>query len=165
MQTRPLLERIDRDWRAAQPGLDPSPMRRVILLARTASQLARGVEQVQGRHGLNGAQADLLFTLYRSAPPEGLTPGDLASLSAITPASTTNRLDTLEERGLVHRGPDPADARSRRVRLTPAGRAQVEALLPEHLRNEERLLSVLSEAEQAELERLLLKLVNGLEGG
>ncbi|MFC4427668.1 MarR family winged helix-turn-helix transcriptional regulator [Deinococcus navajonensis] len=164
MPTRPLLERIDADWRRVRPGLDPTPMRRIILLARTAAQLARAVEQVQGHHGLNSAQADLLFTLYRSAPAEGLTPGDLAALSAITPASITNRLDTLTERGLISRETDPADARSRRVQLTAAGRDRVEALLPDHLRNEQRLLSTLSEPEQTELERLLLKLVVGMEG-
>ncbi|MFC6617894.1 MarR family winged helix-turn-helix transcriptional regulator [Deinococcus radiophilus] len=165
MKTRPLLERIDRDWRTRRPDLDPTPMRRLILLARTARAAAERIEAGQGRHGLNSAQADLLLTLYRSAPPEGLTPGQLTGLSAISPSSVTNRLDRLAAEGLIKRLPDPADARVRRVQLAEAGRQRVEQLLPDHLAGERALLSALTEAEQAELEQLLLRLLDRLEAG
>lgn len=165
MDTRALLTRIRSDWVATRPGLEPTPMLRLILLARAARLAADRVERVQHQHGLNHAHTDLLFTLYRSAPPEGLTPMELTRLAAVTPSSITNRIDGLEAQGLVERTPHPTDARSRRVRLTPAGRARVEALLPEHLGNETELLAGLSEAEQQELDRLLLKLVGHLEGG
>ncbi|MDO4263730.1 MAG: MarR family transcriptional regulator [Deinococcus sp.] len=163
MKTRPLLGRIDTDWRARRPGLDPTPMRRLILLARTARAAAEAVEQTQLRHGLNSAQADLLLTLYRSAPAEGLTPSQLTELSAVSASSVTNRLDRLTAEGMIERRTDPQDARARRVSLTSAGRQRVEALLPDRLAGEERLLSALSETEQAELERLLLRLVDALE--
>lgn len=163
MKTGPLLARIAADWGRRRPDLDSSPMRRLILLARTARAAAARVEAVGLRHGLNGAQADLLLTLYRSAPPQGLSPGELTGLMAVGASSVTNRLDRLEAGGLVERLPDPEDARARRVRLTGAGVARVEALLPEHLANEAALLSALTEAEQREFERLLLRLVRGLE--
>ena len=42
----------------------------------------------------------------------------------------TNRLDRLEERGLVRRNQDPADARSVRVQITAAGKKCVDARWP-----------------------------------
>jgi DNA-binding MarR family transcriptional regulator len=41
----------------------------------------------------------------------------------------TNRIDHLEQRGLVRRRPDPTDARSVRVQLTAAGRRRVDHAL------------------------------------
>lgn len=138
-------------------------MRRCILLKRTSNVLAEGIEQVERQHGLNHALTDLLFTLYRSAPPQGMTAGELTDMAAVTPSSITNRVDRMVAEGLVERSPDPVDARARRIRLTSAGRARVEALLPQHIHNEVQLLSGLSEGEQQELERLLLKLASHLE--
>ena len=163
MNTRTRLNRIRDDWQTVRPELDTAPMRRCILLRRAATALADGIERVQLAHNLNHALSDLLLTLYRSAPPQGLTPGELSELSAIAPGSMTHRIDRLEAAGLVRRHPDPADARARRVSLTAAGRARVEALLPDHLANERRLLAGLSETEQMQLEQLLLKLTAHLE--
>ncbi len=163
MSTRRHVQRIHDDWRRVRPDLDPTPMRRLILLNLTARLALDQIERTQQTHGLNLAQADLLLTLYRSAPDQGLTPGELTNLIAITPASITNRLDRLEHDNLIARTPDPHDARARRVRLTSEGRARVEALLPDHLGNEERMLAGLTDAEHADLERLLLKLAGHLE--
>lgn len=163
MDTRHLLERIHLDWTAARPDADPTPMRRLILLSRTARLASEGIEQVFNKCGLNMALSDLLFTLYRSAPPEGLTPTELTTLAAVTPSSITNRVDRMVGEGMVQRLMDSNDARARRIHLTSSGRACVEEMLPQHLSNELDMLSGLNEAEQQELERLLLKLVTHLE--
>jgi DNA-binding MarR family transcriptional regulator len=67
----------------------------------------------------------------------------------------TKRLTALEGRGLIRREPDPNDGRSTSVTLTREGKRLVEAILPEHIANEERLLSELSNKERAELAGLL----------
>jgi DNA-binding MarR family transcriptional regulator len=67
----------------------------------------------------------------------------------------TRRLNALEARGLIRREPDPDDGRSTGVSLTRAGKRLVEAILPEHVANEQRLLSDLSGKERAELAGLL----------
>lgn len=164
MKTARLLEQIVENWGQVRPGLDAVTMRRCILLKRTSDSVADGIERLQRQHGLNHALADLLLTLYRSAPPQGLTAGELTELAAITPGSMTHRIDRVVEEGLVERTVDKHDARARRVRLTAAGRRRVEELLPLHVANETRLLAGLSETELAELERLLLKLVGHIEG-
>ncbi|MFC6751213.1 MarR family winged helix-turn-helix transcriptional regulator [Deinococcus aquaticus] len=115
--------------------------------------------------GLNAAGWDLLLTLYRSAPPEGLSPGQLSELSAVSGPSTTNRVARLQARGLVTRRTDDRDRRSARITLTPAGRAAVDRLLPGHLHRETRALAALTPAELDTLDRLAARLLGALEGG
>jgi DNA-binding MarR family transcriptional regulator len=73
----------------------------------------------------------------------------------VTSGGMTKRLTALEGRGLIRREPDPNDGRSTSVTLTREGKRLVEAILPEHIANEERLLSELSNKERAELAGLL----------
>jgi DNA-binding MarR family transcriptional regulator len=51
----------------------------------------------------------------------------------LSPAATTNRIQRLEERGLVIRRPDPADGRFGLVELTDAGRRLVDAAVSDHV--------------------------------
>ncbi|MEF2278496.1 MarR family transcriptional regulator [Deinococcus sp. YIM 134068] len=162
-QTPDLLERIHQDWTQTRPEVDPGPMLTVLLLDRLHAALTRQIERTYAETGLNPAGWDLLLTLYRSAPPEGLTPTELSGLAAITGPSMTNRVDRLLSRGLVERRVSESDRRSVRVRLTPEGRSLVERLLPEHLANAERILSALDPAETRTLERLARRLLTGLE--
>ncbi|CAM3760590.1 MarR family winged helix-turn-helix transcriptional regulator [Deinococcus frigens] len=153
--TSELLARIERDWRAARPELDPEPMLTVIAVQRTSGLLQAELEAFFARHGLTPAAFDVLATLRRSAPPEGLTLGELAALMAITPPAVTKRVDVLTARELLERVPDPLDRRAIRARLTAAGRELVDGLLAAHLENEERLLADLSSAERQTLRTLL----------
>ena len=74
----------------------------------------------------------------------------------------TNRLDRLERAGLVERRPDPNDRRGKLIALTEAGRRVIDETIGRHVANEERLLSVLTPAEQETLDALLRKLIAGL---
>ena len=55
------------------------------------------------------------------------TPVQLARAFQVTKGAITNTLQRLEARGLVRVVPDPQDGRSKRVRLTAAGRRMREA--------------------------------------
>ncbi|MBB6016468.1 MarR family winged helix-turn-helix transcriptional regulator [Deinococcus radiopugnans] len=153
--TAALLTRIERDWRTARPDLNPEPMLTVIAVQRTSGLLQAELEAFFAGHGLSPAAFDVLATLRRSAPPEGLTLGELAALMAVTPPAVTKRVDALNVRGLLDRLPDAADRRAIRARLTAAGREVVDALLPQHLTHEERLLAGLSAGERQTLRTLL----------
>jgi DNA-binding MarR family transcriptional regulator len=74
----------------------------------------------------------------------------------------TKRLAGLEDRGLVRREAEAGDRRVRAVALTPDGRDLVDAVLPDHIANEERLLRDLDASERSELARLLEKLAVAL---
>ncbi|CAM3277773.1 MarR family transcriptional regulator [Deinococcus deserti] len=155
MDTPALLNRIERDWRAARPDVDPEPMLTVIAVQRTSSLLQAALEDFFAQHDLTPSAFDLLATLRRSAPPEGLTLGDLAGLMAITPPAITKRMDGLERRGWVARQADTQDRRTVRAQLTAEGRQVVDSLLTAHVANEERLLGGLTPAERRILRALL----------
>ena len=77
----------------------------------------------------------------------------------LSSGAMTNRLDRLEEMGLVRRLPDPNDRRGRLVALTTRGRELVDEAVVAHVANEERLLSGLSGPERTDLADLLRKLL------
>jgi DNA-binding MarR family transcriptional regulator len=72
-------------------------------------------------------------------------------------------LDRLTEVGLVRRRPDPSDRRGTLVRLTPKGKAVIDAAMEIHLANQDRLLRSLSAADRRALERALRRLLAGME--
>lgn len=76
----------------------------------------------------------------------------------LTSGSMTAAIDRLERRGLVTRGEDPGDRRSRIVRLTPDGRKTIQTLFRSHERDMERAAEGLTRDERTELVGLLRKL-------
>lgn len=162
-RTPDFLNRIRDDWKRVRPDLDPDPMLAVVLLGRLNAALGRQIGRTYLPSGINAAGWDLLLTLYRSAPPEGLTPTGLSDLTAITGPSMTNRIQRLEGKGLVERQRGEHDRRSVRVRLTREGRALVERLLPQHLAITAQTLSVLGPEQTQTLQHLAAQLLAGLE--
>jgi DNA-binding MarR family transcriptional regulator len=75
----------------------------------------------------------------------------------------TKRLDRLVAAGLVERRPDPTDRRGTLVRLSRKGRACIDRALEAHIANEERLLGPLSAVDRRSLDRLLRRLLSGLD--
>ena len=104
----------------------------------------------------------MLATLRRSGDPYTLSPTRLYEAAMISSGGMTNRLDRLERAALIERRPDPYDRRGKLIALTEAGRRVIDETITRHVANEERLLSVLTIAEQQKLNDLLKKLINGL---
>jgi len=64
------------------------------------------------------------FALYSAIRREGgVTPTELSSLMALPPTTVSSIVTRLQRRGHVRRSPNPADARSYRIQLTPSGQA------------------------------------------
>ena len=163
MKTRDLIALIQQDWSAAHPGLDTTPILTFISVNRVSALLERELETFFAAYDLTPPGYDVLATLRRSAPPEGLSFSRLSDLMAITPPAVTKRVDVLEKRGLVERSVDAQDRRALRLRLTDQGRALVERILPQHVANEDRLLGGLNTAERAQLRVLLAQLAAHIE--
>ena len=106
---------------------------------------------------------DVLATLRRAGAPYELSAGELAATSMVTSGAITKRVDRLEAAGRVERTVCADDARSRRIRLTPAGLALVDDAVERHVANEHRLLAGLTAAERRELAGLLEKWGRTLE--
>jgi DNA-binding MarR family transcriptional regulator len=152
------------EWRKEQPALDTSPVGVVARIGRAAALLDRGLNANFARYGINRTQWDVLASLRRVGAPYRRSPTELYRALMRTSGGTTHIVDRLEADGLVERIPDPDDRRGLRVGLTRKGRSLVDRAAPTHLDTERRMLAALSEDEQAELARLLRKLLIGLEG-
>jgi len=94
---------------------------------RTARALARRFDDAFRPVGLTQGQFSLLTSLNRAAPP---TIGGVAELLALDRTTLTANLKPLERRKLVKVTVDAEDRRSRRLILTPAGRAVLAAAAP-----------------------------------
>jgi DNA-binding MarR family transcriptional regulator len=142
-------------WARERPDLDCSPMG---VIGRV-SQLQREVHLAQrstfARHGLDAPSFDVLAALRRAGEPYQLTPTALMRTALVTSGAITQRLDRLEEKGLITRGRSDTDGRAVVVTLTDEGRAALDAALPDHLETERGLLAGLSADELDQLAGLL----------
>lgn len=150
-------------WVRERPDLDATPIGIVGRISRAARYLERELEEVFARRGLSLWSFDMLATLRRHGPPFRLSATDLARATLVTSGTMTNRIDQLEKGGLVERLRDPSDRRGVLVALTPAGRAEIDAALGEHLANEARLIAPLEPREREALGALLRTLLRSLE--
>ncbi|MGC2407573.1 MAG: MarR family transcriptional regulator [Candidatus Cybelea sp.] len=160
MQDR--IDRILAQWNRERPDLDTRAMGLVGRIQRAAAALRPRLDDTHARSGLAGESFDVLAALRRAGRPYQLSPTQLYREMMLTSGAMTNRIDRLEEAGLVSRRPDPQDRRGTLVRLTAKGKALIDAATSEHVANEERLLAGLSAREQLQLGELLRKLLLSL---
>jgi DNA-binding MarR family transcriptional regulator len=132
-----------------------------ILLYRARDLLLDDLAQVLAPYDMQPADLDVLAALRIRALPHQLTPTELYRALLISSGGLTKILHRLEAAGWIDRPANPTDGRSRLVRLTRRGKAQVEQVIEVVVAHEERCLAPLDAAEQAELERLLDKLLSG----
>jgi DNA-binding MarR family transcriptional regulator len=160
MQDR--IDRILAQWDRERPDLDTTAMGLVGRIQRAATALRPRLDDTHERSGLQGESFDVLASLRRAGRPYQLSPTQLYREMMLTSGAMTNRIDRLEEAGLVSRRPDPHDRRGTLVRLTAKGKALIDGATTEHVANEERLLAGLSAREQSQLADLLRKLLLSL---
>ncbi|MCV2395800.1 MarR family transcriptional regulator [Actinotalea sp. M2MS4P-6] len=153
------VDRILEAWRRERPDLDVEPLAVLSRITRLARHLATARSGAFANHDLEQWEFDVLSALRRAGAPYELSPGVLVTQTMVTSGTMTNRIDRLEARGLVRRGPAPADRRGVLVRLTDAGRARVDAALADLLDVERTLLADLEPADRARLAELLRVLV------
>jgi DNA-binding MarR family transcriptional regulator len=161
MQDR--IDRILAQWKRERPDLELLPMGLIGRIQRAAAALRPRLDATHDVSGLQGESFDVLASLRRAGTPYQLSPTQLYREMMLTSGAMTNRIDRLEEAGLVVRRPDPNDRRGMLVRLAPKGKALIDAATTKHVANEERLLSALSIREQQQLTELLRKLLVALD--
>ncbi|HEX2019250.1 MAG TPA: MarR family transcriptional regulator [Aurantimonas sp.] len=96
-------------------------------LQRAARALARRFDEALRPFGITSGQFSLLMSLNRPTPPRI---SDIAALLGMDRTTLTANLKPLERQGLVEGDRDPADRRSRLLRLTGAGQDVLAAALP-----------------------------------
>ena len=146
------------------PSLDPTACEAFLHLLRTGDEVFEGVNDFFTRHHVSQGRFTVLMLLNRACEGAELpaTPASLADQSRVTRATMTGLIDTLEKDGLVIREADENDRRTLHVRLTPQGKASVEAMLPEYFRCVSAIIQPLDESERKQLVSLLQKIQQGL---
>ncbi len=147
-------------WRRERPDLDVSPLEILSRVTRLAKHLDIARKAAFGEVGLELWEFDVLAALRRAGDPYALSPGQLATQTLVTSGTITNRVDRLEQRGLVNRERDPNDRRGVRVVLTDQGRKLVDEALTDLLERERMLLEDLNNAQQTSLAKMLRTLVS-----
>lgn len=110
--------------------------------------------------GMTTSRASVLLSLAGKRGSVGMSA--LGEGCGLSPRSMTVLVDGLEKEGLVERSSDAHDRRITLIGLTEAGRRLAESQLEPSNQAAARLFEDLTEDEQAELLRLLIKLQGSL---
>jgi DNA-binding MarR family transcriptional regulator len=111
-------------------------------LQRAARAVARRFDAALRPIGLTSGQFSLLMSLNR---PEAARIADVSALLAIDRTTLTANLKPLERRGLVRISVEDADKRTRRLALTPEGRALLNAAVPVWRRTHAKIDALLTD--------------------
>ncbi len=139
---------------ASVPSLDGSTLKTLVAVLQFHARFTTLLESSLARSGLSLARFLILVTLEQSGS-EGVTPAQLASAIAVSRATMTGLLDTLQKQGLAHRRRDPADGRSFQVLLSTEGAKLLRRAADEHLPEIAQWLGQLSKKERRTLRTLL----------
>lgn len=159
---QPELDHIDKMlvvWAREIPELEPLTEGIVERIQILAKAFDRSMDETLAEFGLERRAFYLLGRLRSYGPPYRRSPGQLAADMRLSSGAMTNRLDRLEEAGLIRRLPDPNDRRGTIVEPTEAGTAAWERTVGTQARREAMFASVLDEPEREELHRLLRRLM------
>ena len=151
------------DWARERPDLDFSPLAVVYRMGQVRRLLEQRMAEVFARHGLTAADFLVIVTLRRAGEPYRMPQARLMDALGLTSGTVSLRLDRLVKAGSVTREPDPNDRRGSIIQLTDAGLRLFDGVAPEHLANEDRLLSALTADQRTELAGLLRHLLVSLE--
>ncbi|HEU5474254.1 MAG TPA: MarR family transcriptional regulator [Actinophytocola sp.] len=153
---------VDR-WLREIPTLNPLREQVIARLSKIARHISADRSTALTAGDLAIWQFKTLLMLRRAGTPHELSPSQLADQLGLTRGALSARLTGLEERGLIVREHDAGDRRRVRVRLTPAGTQALEAQRDAEERNEDHLLSALTEPELHTLADLLRKIMLTVE--
>ncbi len=158
-RTTDSVDRLLAQWRKERPDLDPWPVGIQGRILRVSAHLLRQTEARLAALGLTWEAFSLIVTLRRSGKPYALRPTDLLKESLLTSGAITNRIDRVEQLGLIERINAPRDRRSCTIRLTPSGKRLADNAIAAHFANMEKLLIDLSIGERQALTKALSKLL------
>ncbi|MGH3555947.1 MAG: MarR family winged helix-turn-helix transcriptional regulator [Mycobacterium sp.] len=157
------VDYIEQAWLRETPNVDVRSIGIVTRIFRLARYLEQTRELELAELGTDRASLDVLAMLRRSSAPYRMTAGELTKASLVTSGAISLRLDKLQRAGLITREFHDSDRRRVNVQLTQAGIALVDSVVVNLMDHETALLDTLADHEQADLRRLLKKLLARFE--
>ena len=128
-----------------------------------ARRLGRLFDETLAAHGLSHGEWKVLNSLRLAGPPYRRSAGDLARIAELSTGAMTNRLDQLEQAGLVQRLRDPHDRRGVLVELSEHGRAVWQGAFVVQAEQEALLTGALNARDREHLNDLLRRLMIAFE--
>jgi DNA-binding MarR family transcriptional regulator len=152
-------------WSEERPELDTAPLGIVVRVMTLYRSFSRDATRALEPLGLELWEYDVLAALRRQGKPFTLPATRLARETELSSGAMTNRIDRLEDRGLVARETDKEDRRSILVKLTAEGRKIIDEAISHRLDAARISLGNLKASERRELADLLRRVVLSSERG
>jgi DNA-binding MarR family transcriptional regulator len=146
-------------WSAERPELDTASLGVVIRIMGLYRRFLRDATLALEPLGLELWEYDVLSALRRQGRPFMLSATRLARQTDLSSGAMTNRIDRLEQRGLVRRSQDEEDRRGVNVSLTAQGIREINHAIEYRLNAAVRSLAALTEGEHQQLAGLLRTVV------
>ena len=162
--SRDIIDELRDDWSEQRPDLDSEAMGVVLRIQALDKILGAQVEERLRHFGLQWWQYDVLSALRRQGQPYRMAATGLAEASMLSSGAMTNRIDRLEQAGLVRRLTDPEDRRRVLVELTAKGHERVEKATKARFEIASAALARLDARRRRQLSDLLRLLLLAQEG-
>jgi len=143
------------------PQADISAISTFLYLLRVATDLSASLDECLSRHGLLQGRWWVLILLMRE-DTQTSTPSALSDKAGVARATMTGLLDGLERDGLVMRIFDPNDRRSVSIKLTDAGQAKLDVVMPDYYSRLSACMAGLDESARTQLQQVLEIINNGM---
>jgi DNA-binding MarR family transcriptional regulator len=153
------IQKIINQWKRERPDLDSSGFAVVGRIMSLAGILNKRISKVLEQVDLNLWAFDVLATLRRQGDPFQLTPTELSQATMLTSGAMTNRLDRLEEAGLLKREHNREDRRGIIVVLTDKGKDLVDRAVALRFEAAKEEVLALTDKEQSDVIELLSKMI------
>jgi DNA-binding MarR family transcriptional regulator len=159
-----IIDDLQEDWSLARPDLDTAAMGVVLRIQALEKIFGDQASERLQEFGLHWWQYDVLSALRRQGSPFLLAASELAQAGRLTSGAMTNRIDRLEQAGLVRRLPDPQDRRRVLVQLTEAGLKRVDLATKARFDTAAAALACLGARQRQQLSDLLRRLLLAQKG-
>jgi DNA-binding MarR family transcriptional regulator len=159
IQERDHIDRFLESIRQRLPMLDPEVEGIVERIGGLQRRFKRAMDETLNEFDLDWVEYKLLSRLNRKGEVYRSSPGKLARMMELSSGAITNRLDRMEEAGLLRRLPDPDDRRGILVELTADGKRVYEEAVGVQGRKEALVASALTVAEKKQLNALLRRMM------
>jgi DNA-binding MarR family transcriptional regulator len=136
------------------PDADVTAIASFLYLLRIATDLSLALDTCLSKHGLLQGRWWVLILLMREENTTA-TPSVLAQKVGVSRATMTGLIDGLEQNGLVARVFAKEDRRSVKVKLTDAGQAKLDIVMPDYYRRLRQCMQGLDEEKRVQLQQLL----------
>ena len=141
------------------PDIDLDVEAAVHRIQRIVKSVRRSMDETLKDYDLSHGEWGILGHLRLAGPPYRSSPGQLSKDEWLSSGAMTNRLDKLEEAGLVRRLPDPDDRRALHVELTEKGHKVWLESVGVQASKEAAIAAALNRSELKELNSLLRKVL------